>query len=749
MASIKNIAATLFTTLLISNIEVNGMSMAEKQMNPEWLFNSQKFDETMNLPYNTTYHNIFFQQYFCELLKYFVNYPNNIKLDSNNLPNKNYSNNLTYCTNNQTNNINDSQVKDIDNAEISKASDKLTELQNNTNDNNNNEESDNAKIAKESNKLTELQNNTDNKNNNITNNRELTYKDLINFNDKTLLPILEKYWNNLVTHNGKDKINFKPSVTFFNESINSYDTTINKQELKEFQEILKNSKDDKDITFNQYIKDIYYQILSNYYYNVKKFQFTTGNADFHFFNYFYAIENSIKNLLKTNNIKDIQHKIITDDKNNNALLSKIAELYIEHKFNTLDEKKIEEFLSKNNDKFNIYSLVNEFLNFYTIGFDDILNQIIKFTLKIKNQLSLVVTNKNNLNNKVLQTVYDCGKLPNTILQLKFENYNLGVCWFNTAFETVYTIALNSNIGNDTTFKQFVKHLQTAQFNKIKLVKNSNATKQYGNYCYKMTEQINLLKELNNFIENMKISNTAQYNEWMDTINSNELSKKALEEINTLIKEDAEAEKRLQHNLAQGINKITSTHHGNNSSYGISLLCNIFPELKPLFEIKYDKTIEKNSKETIQDYYCNNLSTPIANIFPVEYTKKYGNKITMAWIPHNESANTVTDKMQPFNIKHIKEFPEYIILDTNKQNNIEDTIVRITENGELLIYKLSNLAKNKVGMNHAYAVYFNADGAQLMDDHNNYHTSYNNKDPIELAIYKQVYKCKLQKQEDKK
>ena len=578
----------------------------------------------------------------------------------------------------------------------------------------------------------------------------------------------------------------KPHIKLVNETINKAKVKVDNNEMKQFQECIKNENTKK------YPLMLSESLLNNYLYNISEFKFVSEKEDANSINvwqYFNAMKNALQTSLNKNGsnkqtIKALYYNIFEQSLQlHNESLNKIADLYIDYKISN-DSSKIKEFLKDNKYNIDEQSLLNNFLNFYTLGFTDIINKIVKGTLVLHNELPNL-----KINNKALTDNYDRQLDDNTKYIIKIENYDIGRCWFDTAFEIVYTAAINScnnDLLKNTFFGKFIMFLEELQKNRAKYVKKQGGKEityvetksipggvQTITHFAEISDHIDIWEAFTEFEIKMHQANI------LSTWNAQEGVQQAKEELHKMIDENRRAKEERMARIkgcGNSSNNNNSNISGSDTQHGINLLSRVFPELKQILIPTYDVDTS-NLDSKAEDSTCGNMVDNRISSFGNVVPKDLGNEknkhegikahYSSSYLPINKlNINIILDKLTTGNIKHIKELPEYIVVNGlhYKNNNndaksgmkfdkeLHERIVGFNEKSELVIAELSSMAMGRSDAEHAYALYKGNDGWYIMDDNskkdNNLYKKLTTdefdkivkKDKVEAFVYKKLY-CK--------
>ena len=614
------------------------------------------------------------------------------------------------------------------------------------------------------------------------------------------------------------------SVELHNTSLNSYNIKApTEEELKEFWNCIDGNKFFKSIALQ-----LSKSLLNNHLNNIKTFNYKyikeleDKNSSISTWSYFDAMCNGLQEVINNLNLKSDNYKekltiksLFNNNKYSNELLDKLSYYYLYRNYFSHPSHKTIIDRINHSSKICEQSICDVWNNFDALGFDKIFNKIVKGTLKVKNLLQPTDKDIKPLqsNNKELNDNYNKALDNNSGYFLKLENYDVGICWLDSAFEIVYNSILNikdKDIEN-TNFYKFVKFLEQKQKARAQEVKKKNGkeviskTKKTKNgtmiyyHTTYITDQISILKSFEEFEKQMK-------KEELEAWNKDNNVQKAKEEIHKLIKKHNESKKkemeRIQKELQDGLNgkKVNSNandnkeqqykDNGNSAYHGINLFINLFPELKKIFVPQYNieekndnnKQEEKsgdkeknNNKNNEEDITCENLFENEINSFN-NFTKITNYKL-LPYINYELRYSTnkkvITGKydiLTTNNTECIASLPEYMILsgrhyENNNKNisvgmkfdeNLNKYIVGFNGKSELLIYEISSMAMNKSGAEHAYSMYKDNNGWYIMDDHNKYYKlkpeefkEIIEKDKVETFVYKQLYCNKLDVEETKK
>ncbi len=589
--------------------------------------------------------------------------------------------------------------------------------------------------------------------------------------------LFQYYKNKLIkTHHIIDsEYDLKPHIELCDENINKTKITVDQNETKQFQECI---KDENMKNYSLMLSD---SLLNNYLYNISKFQFVSDDENANVYQYFNAMKNALQTSCNQNStnkqiIKELYYNKFDKLQVHNPLLNEIADLYIDYKFNN-NSGKIKDFLKDNKYNINKNSLLNNLLNFYTLGFTDIINQVVKGSLVLRNELP-----KLTLNNKVLTDDYNKELDDKTKYIIKMANHNIGICWFNTSVATVLAAAINSNNKNllkNTNFARFINHLEEVQKDRAKEFKKKNGvgitrveetviapnTLGYRISWIGMTDQIDILEEFDRFEKQMKKKRLEYWNKEPGVL-------PAKSELYKMINANKEVETKRIDRFKNGNNSSYNNFSGNfasNCFYGINLLTRVFPELKqiltPIYDIDTSNLDSSAEDSTCGDMIDNRISS-FSNIAQQDTYKKIHYQFDPKGSESYENANVniIKNKLTVDNLKHIKYLPEYMLVtgehyDSNSTDRIPGTkfdaklhehVVGFNRKSELVIAELSSMAMHKNGAKHAYALYKGNDGWYIMDDNSKKENNLYKKltqtefdeivarDKVEAFIYKKLY-----------
>ncbi|MBQ9441176.1 MAG: hypothetical protein IJU54_02115 [Alphaproteobacteria bacterium] len=588
--------------------------------------------------------------------------------------------------------------------------------------------------------------------------------------------LFQYYKNKLIkTHyiiNSEDDL--KPHITLCDENINKTKIMVDQNEIKQFQECI---KDESIKSYSLMLSD---SLLNNYLYNTSKFQFVSDDKNANVFQYFNAMKNALQTSFNQNStnkqiIKELYCNKFDKLQVHNPLLNEIADLYIDYKFNN-DSGKIKDFLKDNKYNINKNSLLNNFLNFYTLGFTAIINQVVKGSLVLRNELP-----KLKLNNKVLTDDYNKELDDKTNYIIKMANHNIGICWFNTSVTTVLAAAINSdnkNLLQNTNFARFIKHLEEAQKDRAKEFKKKNGveitrveetviapnTLGYRTSWIEMTDQIDILEEFDKFEKQMKKERLEDWNKEPGVL-------RAKSELYKMINANKEVETKRIDRFKNGNNSPYNNFSGNfasNCFYGINLLTRVFPELKQILTPTYDidtSNLDSRAEDSTCGDMIDNMISSFSNMAQQDKYKKIAYHFDSKSRPYeNANVNIIKNKLTVDNLKHIKNLPEYLVVtgdhyDSNSTDRIpgmkfdtklHEHVVGFNRKSELVIAELSSIAMHKNGAKHAYALYKGNDGWYIMDDNSKKENNLYKKltqtefdeivarDKVEAFIYKKLY-----------
>ena len=545
----------------------------------------------------------------------------------------------------------------------------------------------------------------------------------------------------------------KPSATFHNKV--SGNISITKTQFDKFKANIKD-----EIIAEQALM-LSASAINNLLYNTKEFKYLCTYSGINTWSYLDAMKNGLTKFINNISKQKIKINNLSQEDYSNSLLDKVSEFYIQYSIDR-NNKTIENFLSENKGEID-KTLLNKIIdNFDALGFNRIIYQVIKGTGKVKE----ILDNKNKINNKELSEDTNNEESDDTKVFIKLDNPT-GTCWLNSAFQLLYTTAINSDNLSDTTFYKFIQFLKIRQkewkqeiknkdYKEIiseekKLVLNGVITSQKYRV---LTDKINLIGELENFEK--QAGNNDKY--------PNIITKEQLDKWNK--KPGVIAAK-------QELNKLKEMQsQGSNEIHGIKLLLNIFPELKSLFYIKYSEQKYNVNISEEQTVFGNTIQEEVIalnNMLPGK--KEYMPHCKILTQAVYSTGLMAKDEVINTNIKHVKEFPKYLIvngfhydnhnadvlvsgLDFNELHN--NYISGFDENGKLIIYELSSIGMSKdvevlqsqdenSSKGHGYALYKSNDNWYVMNDNNPYKklskTEFEDiieSDKASTFIYKKLY-----------
>ena len=552
------------------------------------------------------------------------------------------------------------------------------------------------------------------------------------------------------TKNNTISNRLKPSAVFHSKLNNNIKITA--EQFKKFKENIKN-----EIIAEQALM-LGASAINNLLHNTKEFKYLCTYNGINTWSYFDAIRNGLTKFVSSISKTKIKINNLLKESYSNALLDKVAEFYVQYIFNR-NNKSIDKFLSENKGEIDKAVLNKIISNFDTLGFDKVIYQVIKGTEKVTE-----ILNNNKLNNKELIESGNNEESDNTATMIKLDNPT-GTCWLNSAFQLVYTTAINfSNLSNTTFYKfiQFLKvryeewkqEIKNKNYREViseenKLVLNGVITSQKYRV---LTDKLNLINELENF-ENQAGNN----DKYPDIITKEEIDKWNKKPGVIKAKQELKSLKEMQ-------------LKGNNEAHGIKLLLNIFPELKSLFDIKYNEqkyNVDISNEQTSFGNAIQEEVVSINNVCP-------GNKEQMPQyqlLTQNVYSTGVMAKDEVINknVKHVKEFPKYLIVNGfhYDERNVDtlmsglvfeelhnNYISGFDDNGKLIVYELSSIGMSKdvatsqnddSSKGHGYALYRSDDNWYVMNDNNPYkklsRTEFEDiieSDQASTFIYKQIY-----------
>ncbi|MBR1944563.1 MAG: hypothetical protein IJ848_03805 [Alphaproteobacteria bacterium] len=521
--------------------------------------------------------------------------------------------------------------------------------------------------------------------------------------------------------------NFAPSIVLQNRAINNTNTSVSLTQFNQFKQ------DIKDKTIAQQALMLGASAIDNAFYNLKEFNYIcTYDKNLNTWSYFDAMRHGLNKFI--NNISKDKIKISNrfEKQYSNALLDKVAEYYIDYSINKKKDS-INALLNNNEvatDQF--------IMNFNALGFNNIINNVINGTCKVK---SIITQNNNQHNKELSETEISNNKKP----FIKLNNPT-GTCWLNSAFQLLYTTAINCNSMSNTIFDRFIKFLYTRQEEWKKEVKKKDykqviSTEKKGGFTiqhYKiLNDKINLISELERFEKQL---GEAERNEWNNKPNVIS-SKNELKKLKTM------------------------QSQGNSEIHGIKLLLNIFPELKNVFSVQYSNNknkIDSSNGDNIFGTYVNDGEVKsLNNLLPSNSKHSVRSHISQQQRSITYRNLTIAqDTLKNENVKYINKYPNNIITKAGHYENNElcnglkfnttynNYLSGFDKDGKLLIYKLSSIGMSKDGKaskSHGYTMYRSNNSWYVMDDNDPYkkltQKEFNymiSKHEASTLIYNQIY-----------